>query len=186
MSVIRGRGLEMTMRDGSHDKYWQVVLAGLTVATRYGRIGSAGQVTVHQLSNTAQAMNKFYDLVQSKDRKGYRETPGTRTDFTIPEVLTTSAQSTSDGTGRGGSIKAAAHALMAYYLQTASQQRALMSADPLTRALSSGQMTARRLALGAFAGYTATDTELTTMDEDTLATLGGLAVLGSGLSLADV
>lgn len=187
MPDISAQGEEYLHTTGGHSKFWQVILAGSTVATRYGKIGGPSQITVHHHPSTGAARDQFQRLTDEKVRKGYRENRNARVSFLIPEVLTTAAQSTALNTGRGGHLPAAAQALSAYYLETVIRTgHALQSNDPIYRALATGTINARHAALGAFAGYQITDPVLTTMDSETLAVMGGLLTLGSGTTIDDL
>lgn len=59
--------------EGTSKKFWEILVEGVSVTTRYGRIGTAGQTTAkHEVS--AAAAHKLHDkLVSEKTKKGYVE-----------------------------------------------------------------------------------------------------------------
>ena len=62
--------------EGTSQKFWEIWVDGSEVRTRYGKIGSAGQVTVKD-EGTDEKAQKLYDkLVREKTGKGYVETTG--------------------------------------------------------------------------------------------------------------
>jgi len=62
-----------TFAEGASNKFWEIQRAGLTVTTRYGRIGAAGQTTVKTLASEAKAEHEHDRLIAEKTRKGYVE-----------------------------------------------------------------------------------------------------------------
>ncbi|MEO6771779.1 MAG: WGR domain-containing protein [Kofleriaceae bacterium] len=60
--------------EGTSNKFWEVSLDGTSVRTRYGKLGTAGQITVKELSSKADAQKELDKLVAEKTKKGYAET----------------------------------------------------------------------------------------------------------------
>jgi cell wall assembly regulator SMI1/predicted DNA-binding WGR domain protein len=59
--------------EGTSSKFWSIWLDGTKVCTEYGRIGTAGRITIKD-EKTAAAAKKLHDaLVAEKTKKGYRE-----------------------------------------------------------------------------------------------------------------
>lgn len=186
MTGITAVGYEYTFSEGTSDKYWQVFCIGSVVATRYGRRGAIGQVTVHHEPQTWQANDLLNRLLDAKERKGYRLTSRSSLRFEVPAVIAEAAQSTNT-TGSGGQNTGAAHALAAYYLKAALDSGTnLQCNDPLLEALATGTLSPRRIALGAFAGYTIKDAVLRNTGDEDLAVMAGLNSLGGGPSISDI
>ncbi len=59
--------------DGSSNKFWEVVVEGSAVVTRYGKIGAAGQTTTKDEGSPDKAHKLFEKLVREKTGKGYVE-----------------------------------------------------------------------------------------------------------------
>ena len=59
--------------DGSSNKFWEVVVEGSAVVTRYGKIGAAGQTTTTDEGSPDKAHKLFEKLVREKTGKGYQE-----------------------------------------------------------------------------------------------------------------
>jgi predicted DNA-binding WGR domain protein len=68
-------------RNGSSRKFWEVLLAGTQLITTWGKIGSAGQVTIKSFPTNAEALRAYKKLLDSKATKGYRETSSTAIPF---------------------------------------------------------------------------------------------------------
>jgi predicted DNA-binding WGR domain protein len=98
---MAGTGIELRYTEGTSYKYHRTLVAGSTVIVNFGRIGSAGQVTVHHCENEAAASLKAFDLVNSKVRKGYRTYRGV-SEFPYDPSLAAAAKSTTSHTGNGG------------------------------------------------------------------------------------
>lgn len=64
------------LSDGSSNKFWEVWREGVSVFTRYGKIGANGQVTVKKLASDAEAKKLHDKLVGEKTGKGYVEGGG--------------------------------------------------------------------------------------------------------------
>ena len=59
--------------EGTSNKFWEIWKEGVQVYTRYGKIGSNGQITVKD-EGTDEKAQKLYDkLVREKTGKGYQE-----------------------------------------------------------------------------------------------------------------
>lgn len=59
--------------DGNSNKFWEVELNGVSVTTRWGRIGSSGQSTTKEFADIEKAQSEYDKLVGEKVRKGYIE-----------------------------------------------------------------------------------------------------------------
>lgn len=62
--------------EGSSNKFWEVWCVGAELFTRYGKIGSDGQMTVKKLGSPAVAKQQHDKLVGEKTKKGYKEKGG--------------------------------------------------------------------------------------------------------------
>ncbi|MGL4551622.1 MAG: WGR domain-containing protein, partial [Gemmataceae bacterium] len=60
--------------EGASSKFYHLSLAGKTLTTRYGRIGTAGQTQEKAFADEAKAQREHDKLVAEKLRKGYTET----------------------------------------------------------------------------------------------------------------
>ena len=56
----------------NHNKFWHIFVYGNHVVRHWGRHGSKGQWSVHRAWNDWGARNAAEDLVDQKERKGYR------------------------------------------------------------------------------------------------------------------
>ncbi len=185
--TVRASGAELTFVEGSHNKYWQIIQAGNAVATRYGRIGSLGSITVHHEYNVNAAVYKMNRDLGAKERKGYRMTPASMVNFLVPTTVATLASSTAAHTGNGGINRYAGYALTAYYAEAALGGRfRIESDDPLIKEILSGAYPARRVALAALAGYRVTDKALAGLDDESLEIMAGFDSLNNGYSIASV
>jgi len=59
--------------EGSSSKFWEILVEGTEVKTRYGKIGTAGQETVKEHDSRSEAFKEYDRLVTEKTKKGYRE-----------------------------------------------------------------------------------------------------------------
>jgi uncharacterized protein (TIGR02996 family) len=59
--------------EGTSSKFWAISMEDSSVKTRYGKIGTAGQATVKEFDDRAQAFKEFDKLVAEKTKKGYEE-----------------------------------------------------------------------------------------------------------------
>jgi uncharacterized protein (TIGR02996 family) len=59
--------------EGSSAKFWEILVEGTGVSTRYGKIGTAGQETVKAHDSKSDAFKEYDKLVAEKTKKGYRE-----------------------------------------------------------------------------------------------------------------
>jgi uncharacterized protein (TIGR02996 family) len=64
------------LSEGTSNKFWEVWCVGAELFTRYGRIGSNGQMTVKKLGSPAAAKQQHDKLVGEKTKKGYQEKGG--------------------------------------------------------------------------------------------------------------
>ncbi len=59
--------------EGSSSKFWEIWAEGSEVRTRYGRIGTSGQVTLKDEGSEAGAEKLLNKLIAEKTKKGYEE-----------------------------------------------------------------------------------------------------------------
>ena len=59
--------------EGTSSKFWEIVVEGTEIRTRYGKIGTAGQETAKDHDSKSEAFKEYDKLVTEKTRKGYRE-----------------------------------------------------------------------------------------------------------------
>jgi uncharacterized protein (TIGR02996 family) len=64
--------------EGTSHKFWEVWTEGKKLFTRYGRIGSDGQVTVKDAGGADKALLLAEKLVREKTGKGYRQVAGAK------------------------------------------------------------------------------------------------------------
>jgi predicted DNA-binding WGR domain protein/photosystem II stability/assembly factor-like uncharacterized protein len=76
---------------GTSNKFWEVWVEGTNVFTRYGKIGTTGQVTVKDLGDAGGAQKLHDSLVREKTGKGYVEQGATA----VAAAPTTRAATTS-------------------------------------------------------------------------------------------
>jgi predicted DNA-binding WGR domain protein/WD40 repeat protein len=62
--------------EGSSQKFWEVSVAGATLTTKWGKLGTAGQQKTEELGDTAAARREHDKLIASKLKKGYRAVEG--------------------------------------------------------------------------------------------------------------
>jgi uncharacterized protein (TIGR02996 family) len=62
--------------EGSSAKFWEILVEGTEVQTRYGKIGTAGQETMKEHDSKGEAFREYDKLVTEKTKKGYRELGG--------------------------------------------------------------------------------------------------------------
>lgn len=89
--------------EGTSNKFWEVWREGVSVFTRYGKIGANGQVTVKKLGSDADAKKLHDKLVAEKTGKGYVEGGG-------KPAKAAPAKATGKGTGKASSKAAAPEA----------------------------------------------------------------------------
>ena len=63
--------------EGSSNKFWEIVLAGKSFTTTYGKIGTAGQTSLKEYGSPAEAKKEHDKLVAEKVKKGYALAAGT-------------------------------------------------------------------------------------------------------------
>jgi predicted DNA-binding WGR domain protein len=120
METVRVTAAEYVFQQGTSNKYWRIFLSDSfldshgsstgILATHYGRVGSAGSVTVKRFYHTP--YNEAYDLEHSKERKGYLEKD--RVQLAVPTTILDLSRSTNQ-TGSGGNSTACTRALIAAY-----------------------------------------------------------------------
>ncbi len=59
--------------EGTSNKFWEIVMEGGNVKTRYGKIGTPGQQTLKELGSPAAAKKEYDKLIAEKTKKGYVE-----------------------------------------------------------------------------------------------------------------
>jgi predicted DNA-binding WGR domain protein len=62
--------------EGTSNKFWEVWIEGNEVRTRYGKIGTSGQVTIKDEGSPPSAQKLHDKLVREKTGKGYQEKGG--------------------------------------------------------------------------------------------------------------
>jgi DNA ligase 1 len=68
-----GEGRYFEFTDGSSAKFWEVKVDGASFTTRYGKIGTEGQMTQKDFDSPAKAQAEADKLVAEKTKKGYVE-----------------------------------------------------------------------------------------------------------------
>jgi predicted DNA-binding WGR domain protein/Leucine-rich repeat (LRR) protein len=58
-------------QDDKSSKFWEITIDGVTLKTRYGKIGTAGQTTEKTFANEAATQKEYNKLVKEKTSKGY-------------------------------------------------------------------------------------------------------------------
>ncbi len=59
--------------EGTSSKFWEMRVEGTTFFTRYGKIGTAGQMAQKDFDSEAKAQGEAQKLIGEKTRKGYIE-----------------------------------------------------------------------------------------------------------------
>lgn len=59
--------------DGGSSKFWEIKLEGTAFTTRYGKIGTEGQISMKEYESEEKAQREHDKLVAEKTRKGYWE-----------------------------------------------------------------------------------------------------------------
>ena len=59
--------------EGSSSKFWEIQLEGSSFTTRYGKLGTDGQVTLKEFDSPDRAQKEYDKLVVEKTKKGYVE-----------------------------------------------------------------------------------------------------------------
>ncbi|MFO0668903.1 MAG: WGR domain-containing protein [Polyangiaceae bacterium] len=59
--------------EGTSNKFWEITLEGSSFTTRYGKIGTDGQVTLKEFDSADKAQKEYDKLVAEKTKKGYVE-----------------------------------------------------------------------------------------------------------------
>ena len=65
-------GMYFEFVEGSSSKFWEIAIAGTTVTTRYGKIGTPGQSTPKTYKSAGEAKAEHDKLVAEKTKKGYK------------------------------------------------------------------------------------------------------------------
>src|SRR5258706_11750212 len=63
--------LELSEDSGSSHKFYEVVVNGLEIAIRFGRIGDTGQAKVTEFADAAKAQAEAQKKINEKLKKGY-------------------------------------------------------------------------------------------------------------------
>jgi predicted DNA-binding WGR domain protein/Tfp pilus assembly protein PilF len=58
-------------QDDKSSKFWEITIDGVTLKTRYGKIGTAGQTTEKTFANEAATQKEYNKLIKEKTSKGY-------------------------------------------------------------------------------------------------------------------
>jgi predicted DNA-binding WGR domain protein len=74
-------------QDEKSSKFWEITIEGITLKTRYGKIGTTGQTTEKVFADEASAQKEYAKLVKEKTSKGYVEVFAVASETTIEEVL---------------------------------------------------------------------------------------------------
>ena len=72
-------GADAKRRTSSSSKFWEVWIEGLSLYTRFGKIGASGQTTVKEFPDANAALTAFDKAVGEKIKKGYVESAPTST-----------------------------------------------------------------------------------------------------------
>ena len=67
----------LTYKQGTSDKWWNIVVDGFTLHTSWGRTGSTGQKKSENFANNVFAKDEYWKRINAKKRKGYIEAPNT-------------------------------------------------------------------------------------------------------------
>ena len=59
--------------DGSSSKFWEIQMEGTSFTTRYGKIGTDGQISMKEYDTEEKAQKEYDKLVAEKTKKGYEE-----------------------------------------------------------------------------------------------------------------
>jgi len=59
--------------DGSSSKFWEIQMEGTSFTTRYGKIGTDGQISMKEWDSEDKAQKEYDKLVAEKTKKGYAE-----------------------------------------------------------------------------------------------------------------
>ena len=62
--------------EGTSNKFWEITLEGASFTTRYGKIGTDGQVTLKEFDSPDKAKKEYEKLVAEKEKKGYELVSG--------------------------------------------------------------------------------------------------------------
>ena len=54
-------------------KFWEIKLEGTSFTTRYGRIGTDGQISMKEYDSEEKAQREYAKLIIEKTKKGYEE-----------------------------------------------------------------------------------------------------------------
>ena len=68
-----GSARRFELVEGSSNKFWEIQLEGSSFTTRYGKIGTDGQVTLKEFDSPDKAQKEYDKLVAEKTKKGYVE-----------------------------------------------------------------------------------------------------------------
>jgi len=59
--------------DGSSSKFWEITRDGMAFTTRYGKIGTDGQISMKEYDSDDKAQREYDKVVAEKTKKGYLE-----------------------------------------------------------------------------------------------------------------
>lgn len=59
--------------EGSSSKFWEIKLEGTSYTTRYGKIGTEGQISMKEYDSEDRARREYEKIIADKTKKGYAE-----------------------------------------------------------------------------------------------------------------
>ena len=60
-------------KDKDSSKFWEITVVGKALTVHYGKIGTAGQIIIKELSTPAEANTYAKNAIAEKTKKGYKE-----------------------------------------------------------------------------------------------------------------
>ena len=60
-------------KDKDSSKFWEITVSGKALMVHYGKIGTAGQIIIKELSTPAEANTHAKNVIAEKTKKGYKE-----------------------------------------------------------------------------------------------------------------
>lgn len=70
--------------EGSSNKFWEIELDGSSFTTKYGKIGTDGQVTLKEFDSEDKAKKEYDKLIAEKTKKGYELVSGGKAKAAAP------------------------------------------------------------------------------------------------------
>jgi predicted DNA-binding WGR domain protein len=71
-------------QDDKSSKFWEITIDGVTLKTRYGKMGTAGQTTEKTFANETATQKEYDKLIKEKTSKGYVEMGSTNNEAEPP------------------------------------------------------------------------------------------------------